>query len=134
MPRTIHILSLLFVLLFYSCTKVDKIKPIVSLLEVNGKSGEIIYVGVPKLIIDYEVSDDILVVDSKIKLFETNNTDSGYISLNIQSLNTSYYRGVITIIIPDSIFDLSIPLTISIDGFDDSGNQADQLKSTIKYR
>jgi len=133
--RVIPSIALLLILLLnYSCVEIDKIPPTISFLEVNGKSGETIYIGIPDLTIEYEVSDNEFVVDSKIKIVENANLDSGYFYLNIQSLGVGSYNGKFTITLPDSIFDLKPPLTISVDAFDDTGNQASQIKSIIKFR
>ena len=134
MKRIAIIALLAIALLIYSCAEIDKIAPIISSLEVNGKSGETIYIGVPNLTIEYEVSDNEFVVDSKIKIVEDANLDSGYFYLNIQSLGVGRYEGMLMVTIPDSVFQLSTPLTISIDAFDDSGNQAIQVKSTIIFK
>jgi len=134
MKRIAIIALITIALLIYSCAEIDKIAPIISSLEVNGKSGETIYIGVPNLTIEYEVSDNEFVVDSKIKIVEDANLDSGYFYLNIQSLGVGRYEGMLTVTIPDSVFQLSTPLTISIDAFDDSGNQAIQVKSTIIFK
>ena len=128
-------IALFFVVFFlYSCAKVDKEPPIISFLEVNGKTDEVIYIGIPKLSIEYEVFDNEFVVDSKIKIVENANLDSGYFYIHIQSINANAYTGSLNVTLPDSIFQLKHQLTVSIDAFDDSGNQATQLNTIIKFR
>lgn len=134
MKRISTIVVIAVGLLVTSCAEIDKIAPIISSLEINGQSGDTVYIGVPNLTIEYEVSDNEFLVDSKIKIVENANLDSGYFYLNIQGLGVGSYEGMISVTIPDSVIQLSTPLTVSIDAFDDSGNQATQVKSIIIFK
>lgn len=130
---SVIILSFLLCLL-YSCARVDNNLPYISGLKVNGEGTDTIYLLEGDLNVDYLISDDELIVDSKVKLVQNDNLDSGFIFLSIVSVNSKDYTGNEEIIVPDSIKKHSKLFTLSVDAFDDSGNQAYQLSKLIHFK
>jgi hypothetical protein len=118
----------------FSCAKVDRNKPFIASLKINGDAGDTIYTGKLTLNISYEITDDVMIVDSRLKMVQQDDLDSGFFYLNITSVNARTYSGNATIIVPDSVTVDSKLFKLSIDAFDDSGNQADPIYKIINFK
>lgn len=134
MNRKVLILILLSLLTFSSCKKVDRNKPFISSIKVNGDASDTVFTLEQSLSISYEVSDDVMIVDTKLKLVEQGNLDSGFFYLAIEPVNSNNYSGLNTVTIPDSVATDSTYLKVSVDAYDNSGNQATQLSKIINFQ
>ena len=65
---------------------------------------------------------------------EQGNLDSGFFYLSIESVNSNSYSGLKTVMIPDSVATDSTYLKVSVDAYDDSGNQASPLTKIINFQ
>lgn len=134
MKWTYYILTIFLIIGVYSCNKVDRTPPEIESFKINGLELDTIYLGPGILDITYEVSDNEMVVDSKIKIIELANIDSGYFYLNIQKIQLNRYSGSDLVIVPDSVRVDSYKFEVTIDAFDDSGNQAIQKKILVNFK
>ena len=122
----------LFVL--YSCAKIDRNKPFIASLKVNGDASDTVYTGELTLNISYEITDDELIVESRLKMVQQDDLDSGFFYLNISSINAKSYSGNAIIIVPDSVTVDSKLFKLSIDAYDSSGNTADPVYQIINFK
>lgn len=134
MNSRFYIYTIVLTLFFASCIKVDRNIPYISTLKVNGQGSDTIYVVDGTLYVNFEVSDDVLLIDTKLKLVELANLDSGFYYLNIQNIDAKNYTGEEIIMVPDSIKEHSKLFKLSVDAFDDSGNRANQLSKLINFK
>jgi hypothetical protein len=128
------IISILFVLLLNSCIEVDKTRPYISGLKINGLSGDTVYTGIGDLDITYSISDNITIKESRVKVQQQDNLDSGFFYLAIQAVNAKYFDGQNAVSIPDSIRSDSKLFKVSIDAYDTYGNQAFPVVSVINFK
>ncbi len=130
--KACYIVLLLFMI--QSCAKIDKIRPSINSLFVNDHSGDTVYIGPGILLINYEITDNELIQSNKLKLLEQTTNDTAFFYLFIEDVNSNTYNKEITVIVPDSIKAISKFFTLTIDAFDDSGNQALQKKTIINFK
>ena len=122
------------IVFIFSCQKIDKIGPVVETLSVNGIFEDTIYLAPLEIYVEYEVTDDELVVDTRIRIIELANPDSGFFYLDITRANSDYFKGSNKLSIPDSILQVSKLYSLTIDAYDPSGNQAIQKKSLLHFK
>lgn len=122
------------ILAVFSCAKVDRNKPFIASLKINGDASDTVYTGKLTLNISYEITDDVMVVDSRLKMVQQDDLDSGFFYLNITSVNARNYSGNATIIVPDSVTQDSKLFKLSIDAYDNSGNTADPVYQIINFK
>lgn len=128
------IIASFIISLAFSCAKIDNNRPYISSVKVNGVGTDTIYVVDGDLDIDYLVSDDELIVDSKIKFVQNDNLDSGFFYLSIVNVDSKSYSGNELITVPDSIKKHSKLFTLTVDAYDNSGNTANQLSKVIHFK
>lgn len=131
--RLIILFSTLLIIAF-SCAKEDNNRPYISGLKVNDIGTDTVYLVNGDLNVNYEISDDEIVVESKIKLVQEDNLDSGFFFLSFAQVNAKNYSGSQYIFVPDSIKKHSKLFELSIDAYDDSGNEAYQLTKLINFK
>ena len=133
--RSVSYISLLLLfLLGTSCLKIDNNRPYISGLKVNDIGTDTVYIVNGDLTISYQVSDDVTVVDTKIDMVQQDNLDSGFFYLSILSVNAKDYVVNDNVVVPDSVKKDSKLFKISVNAFDDSGNQALQVSKIINFK
>ena len=124
-----------FILSFaFSCAKIDNNRPYISSVKVNGVGTDTIYLVDGTLDIVYLISDDELIVDSKIKFVQNDNLDSGFFFLSIAQVNAKNLTGNEVIVVPDTVKKHSKLFTLTVDAYDNSGNTANQLSKVIHFK
>ena len=134
MKNVVYILSSVLFLAMLSCAKQDKNLPYISTVKINNLGTDTVYLVQGTFEVDYQVSDDELVVDSRIRITENANPDSGFFYLNIQRINSNNYNGFDLIVVPDSVKEDSKLYLLTVDAYDNSGNEALQWEKTIYFK
>ena len=134
MKNVVYILSSVLFIAMLSCAKQDKNLPYISTVKINNLGTDTVYLVQGTFEVDYQVSDDELVVDSRIRITENANPDSGFFYLNIQRINSNNYNGFDLIVVPDSVKEDSKLYLLTVDAYDNSGNEALQWEKTIYFK
>jgi hypothetical protein len=134
MKRTSYLLVALMMMLLASCLKIDNNLPYISGVTVNGYAADTIYLVNGDLNVTYQISDDVMVVDSKVTMVQQDNLDSGFFYLSIVSVDANYFSGNDAIVVPDSVKEDSKLFKISVNAFDNSGNKAASVSKIINFK
>ena len=126
--------SAFILIMLWSCAKIDRISPTINFSQINEQSTDTVYIGPGTLFINYEITDNELIQSNKLRLVEQTSNDSPYTYLYIEDVYSAIYNKEITIVVPDSVKEMSKFFTLTIDAFDDSGNRAVQKKTIINFK
>jgi len=134
MKRVSYLYVLLMAMMLASCIKIDNNLPYITGVKVNGFATDTIYLVNGDLDVSYQVSDDVMVVDSKVTMVQQDNLDSGFFYLSIVSIDAKIYNGSEAFVVPDSVKKDSKLFKISVNAFDNSGNKAASVSKIINFK
>ena len=118
-----------------SCAKIDRIPPEIVSLKINGfEVSDTTYVGSGSFLVNYEITDKELVQACKFNLKEQVNHDSAFAYLLIKEINASQFIDAVSMTVPDSVKQNSKFFSLTLNAFDNSGNQAKQRKTIINFK
>lgn len=135
MKNGFHIVIILIVFSMASCAKIDRIPPEINSLKINGiEVSDTTYLGSGTFIVNYMISDKELVQSCKFNLKEQVNHDSAFSYLLIKEINSNQFIDEVTMYVPDSVKLNSKFFSLTLNAFDNSGNQAKQRKTIINFK
>ena len=133
MKNGFSIIIILIVFSIASCAKIDRQRPVINWVKVNGIDADSLFLSNGTFSVNYNITDNELIQSCRIYLQEQVNNDSAFYSLVIKDVNTNSFTDELIMVVPDSVILDSNYFSLKVDAFDNSGNQAIQRKLIINF-